>query len=69
MTPPGAVFGKNPPIPFTEEEREWDKCKLDHIWQYLYDSVRFGKEFPIKSEEALSVMRVISEIKKQNGDF
>lgn len=68
-TPAGAVFAKNPPIPFNEEERTWRKCKLDHIWQYLYDSYRLGKEYPIKSEEALKVMQVISEIKKQNGSF
>lgn len=68
-TPVGAVFAKKPPIPFTEEERTWDKNKLDHVWQYLYDTVRLGKEYPIKSEEALKVMQVISEIKKQNGDF
>lgn len=40
------------------------KCRMDGIWDYLYDSIRKGKPFPIKMEEALQVMWVISEVRK-----
>ena len=60
-------FAAGEKLPFIEEERTWQKNKLDHIWQYVYDTVREGKEYPIKSDEALAVMRVITEIKRQNG--
>ena len=66
-TPSGAGFGGDETLPFIEEEREWQKNRLDHIWQYVYDTVRNGAEYPIKSEEALKVMQVISEIKNQNN--
>ena len=66
-TPTGQAFGNTDPLPFVEEERTWETNKLDHIWQYVYDTVREGKEYPIKSEEALKVMEVITEIKRQNA--
>ena len=66
-TPSGQAFGNTDPLPFVEEERTWETNKLDHIWQYVYDTVREGKEYPIKSEEALKVMEVITEIKRQNA--
>ena len=65
-TPEGAVFAATPDIPFIEEERDWDSNALDHTWVFLYEAVREGKEYPIKNEEAMKVMEVISEIKKQN---
>ncbi len=66
-TPTGTAFGTQAELPFITEEREWENNELDHIWQYLYDTVREGKEYPIKSEEALKVMEVISKIKEQNA--
>ncbi len=66
-TPNGSAFGVQADLPFVTEEREWENNDLDHIWQYVYDTVRDGKEYPIKSEEALKVMEVISEIKRQNA--
>ena len=66
-TPGGTNFAAGEKLPFVEEERTWQTNKLDHIWQYVYDTVREGKEYPIKSEEALAVMRVITAIKRQNG--
>ena len=68
-TPQSAGFAAGDPLPFIEEERTWETNKLNHIWQCVYDTVREGKEYPIKSEEALKVMEVISAIKRQNGSF
>ncbi len=68
-TPQGSSFGSNQALPFIEEERTWQTNKLDHIWQCVYDTVRDGKEYPIKPDEAIKVMQVITEIKRQNGSF
>ena len=68
-TPSGSSFAANETLPFVEEERTWETNDLDHIWQCVYDTIREGKEYPIKSEEALKVMQVITEIKRQNGQI
>ena len=66
-TPQGQNFGSDETIPFITEEKTWETNNLDHIWGYLYETVREDKEYPIKSEEALKVMEVITEIKHQNS--
>ena len=66
-TPVGAKFAPNEKLPFVTEEIALEEEELDHTWRYLYDTVALGKEFPIKTEEALKVMEVISEIKRQNS--
>lgn len=63
-TPKDAKFAPDIQLPFVEEEREWDTNVLDHIWTYLYASIREGKEFPITNEEALKVMQTIDEIRE-----
>ena len=60
----GASFGGNVEIPFVEEERKWNDYKLDQTWVYLYEAVREGKDYPIKSEEALKVVETIEKIKE-----
>ncbi len=65
-TPEGAKFKASEPLPFVEEEKEWETNKLDHTWTYLYETVREGKAYPIKSAEALKVMETIDEIMRQN---
>lgn len=65
-TPEGAVFHPGDPIPFFEEENSWETNNLDHTWTYLYETVRNGKPYPIKNDEALKVMETIEEIKNQN---
>lgn len=64
-TPAGAKFGPAIPIPFIEEEREWDSCPLDHTWVYLYEALREGKEYPVSNEDALKVMQTICEIREK----
>lgn len=65
-SPAGSVFHYGKAVPFITEERTWDTNPLDHTWIYLYEAIREGKDYPIKSEEALMVMKAIDEIKKQN---
>ena len=67
-TPTDTNFSSSGPLPFIEEEREWDKNPLDHTWIYLYEAVREGKEYPISNEEALKVMQTIQHIKDQNKE-
>jgi predicted dehydrogenase len=38
--------------------------KPNSIWDYLYESIRDGVPFPIKTEEAIQVMEVINQVKK-----
>jgi len=66
-TPVGHAFTAKEKLPFVIEERTWETNRLNHIWQYLYDTIRDGKDYPIKAEEALKVMEVITEIKHQNA--
>ncbi|MEN6356024.1 MAG: Gfo/Idh/MocA family oxidoreductase [Armatimonadota bacterium] len=39
------------------------KVDMTSIWDYLYSSVREGAPFPITMDEALSVIKVISDVK------
>ncbi len=40
------------------------KCNTEDIWDHLYRAVRESKPFPITIDEAVEVMRVVSEVKK-----
>ena len=65
-TPVGACFAPGENLPFVVEEIPCETNNLDQTWTYLYEAVANGKEYPIKTEEALMVMKVLTEIKKQN---
>ena len=65
-TPVDAKFAPTDALEFITEEIPCDTNPLDQTWTYLYEAVANGKEYPIKSEEALMVMEVITEIKNQN---
>ena len=65
-TPEGAQFHANPKPPFETREIKWDTNSLDHTWTYLYDAVVNGKDYPIKTAQALKVMETLIEIKNQN---
>lgn len=66
-TPADAKFAPSEALPFVTEKIPYEEEALDHTWRYLYDAVALGKDYPIRSEEALKVMEVISKIKEQNG--
>ena len=59
----GANFSGKEEIPFVTETRDWDDYKLDQTWVYLYEALRLGKDYPIKSAEALKVVETIEAIK------
>ena len=68
-TPEGAKFHPNPKPPFEEKEITWETNRLDHTWRYLYDAIVNGKDYPIKTSEALKVMETLTAIKEQNLNF
>lgn len=39
---------------------------LTVVWDYLYDSIRNGKDYPIHDGEVLEIMKTISAVKAQN---
>lgn len=61
---PGAGFGSPEKIPWVEKQLDVKPKKTWNIWEEVYRSVRNGKTFPIGLDEALEVMRVVSEVKK-----
>jgi len=65
-TPEGG-FGSPDNLPWVEEEFEAapkGKAGMTIIWDFLYDSIRKGKPFPITLEEAVAVMEVIQKARK-----
>jgi predicted dehydrogenase len=40
------------------------KVEFDSIWDFLYESMRNGKKFPVTLEEAVQIMDVVSRVKK-----
>ncbi len=53
-------------INWITEEVDIPKDDLFVFWDYLYDSYVNGKDFPIKDEEVLEIMKTITTVKEQN---
>ncbi len=70
---PGGSFGTtgtyksvfNPEWITEEKKIEFDE-KLITFWEYLYDSLRNGADFPVTEQDVLAIMRTISLVKAQN---
>ena len=66
-------FGKTGTFKSAEEPRwieesvEIKQYALDHIWGYLYQTIREGKPFPITLEEAVEVIHVIDMAKSASA--
>lgn len=71
----GQGFNCNEQIPWIEEKVKIEPAgNLPDIWEnrivfHLYQALREGVPFPVTSEQAFEVMRVIEEVKKQNPQF
>jgi len=61
---PGATFGTPEDLRWIEKEIPVKPARTWDIWDELYAALRKGKPFPIKLEEAVEIMRVISMAKK-----
>jgi predicted dehydrogenase len=66
-TPKSSTFGNPEVLKWIEKEipvAPKPAVNMVSIWDYLYDSIRNGKPYPITHEQALQVMEVISRVKK-----
>lgn len=61
---PGETFGSVEELLWREETFPVAPAEPKNIWDALYASIRLGRDFPIKLEEAVEVMRIITEAKK-----
>lgn len=60
----GAAFGNSEVLVWKEETILLSQeDKTDVIWDYFYDAYRNNKPYPISSDQALEVVRVIEEAK------
>lgn len=64
---PGETFGSAENLSWRTETMPVAPVKSYNIWEELYRSIRLGETFPIALEEALEVMRVISEAKQASA--
>ena len=44
-------------------------CKTSAIYHYLYQAIRENRPFPVKTDEAMEVVRITELIKQQNPQF
>ncbi len=71
----GKAYGADPELPWIEETRKvepdtslWLQVEIN-IAGHLYDTIRKGIPFPVKSSEALEVVRITEIVKQQNNQF
>ena len=62
------TFSSEEKINWIEETEPVPPENISVIWDHLYSAYREGKEFPIHIDEAIEVIKVISEAKK-NTEF
>ncbi len=66
-TPKSGFYGTPETIKWVEKEipvAPKPKVGPENIWDFLYETMRDGKKFPIALEEAVQVMDVVSRVKK-----
>ena len=61
---PGETFGTREELPWVEETLPVRSGSNAVIWDELYKAIRQGSDFPVRLEEAIQVMRVISAAKE-----
>ena len=54
-------------LTFIEQRVEIPFIPMSEIWKYIYESVRNGKPFPIRLEEAVEVVRLCDEAFRLSG--
>lgn len=62
-TPDGATFGNDEVLQWKEDSYTLGADKTDVIWDYFYESYRNNKPYPITSDQAAEVVRVLEEAK------
>lgn len=59
----GAGFGNQETLPWIEEDVTFSGNPSD-IWDALYETIRFGKKFPVELSQAAAVIEVIERVKQ-----
>ena len=61
----GADYGSNGPLQWIEEliEMPFDPHETEEIWDYFYESYRNFKPYPITSEQACNVVKLLEDAK------
>ena len=62
-TPDGATFGNDEVLQWKEDSCTLGGDKTDVIWDYFYEAYRNHKPYPITSDQAAEVVRVLEEAK------
>jgi predicted dehydrogenase len=60
----GKGFGNSEKLVWKEEEIDAGSGGTDRIWDALYETIRFGKAFPVTLDQAAKVIDVIETVKK-----
>ena len=58
------TFESKTEFEWIEESFELPKQNLWDMWYDLYESFRNGKEYPIKSEDVLKIMKTLSKVRE-----
>ena len=70
--PGGFSFSDNATIPWIRQTimvKPSDNCTMNCFYKAVYDSMTGGVPFPVKAREALEVIRITEEVRRQNPDF
>jgi predicted dehydrogenase len=59
----GAGFGNEETLNWIEEDITIEYEGTDRIWDALYETIRFGKKFPVTLDQAAKVIEVIEKVK------
>ena len=61
----GSDFGSRVPLPWKEETIVLDPNphETNQIWDVFYDAYRLNKPYPITSEQAMDVVKVLEDAK------
>ena len=62
-TPDGATFGNDEVLQWKEDSYALGGDKTDVIWDYFYEAYRNHKPYPITSEQAAQVVKVLEDAK------
>ena len=62
-TPDGATFGNDEVLQWKENSYTLGGDKTDVIWDYFYEAYRNHKPYPITSDQAAEVVKVLEEAK------
>ena len=59
----GASFGNPEKLVWVEEDIPMQGDGTTRIWDALYETIRFGKAFPVTLDQAAKVIEVIEKVK------